>query len=248
MQLAEGKKRVGESRGLGVCFKESDYIVKTIDTKEELFKSYRLRYRIFCEELGWVPQNADAVETDGYDGNAVSFGVFDPFGGLSAYLRLIMPGEPFMIEREFLSMVNPEHVIRREKDTAEISRFCLAPESRRDAVTGDFGYHTLSDVLLKGIYRWCTLNGIRYLYGVTEQKIHRLACAKGFPFKLIGEPQHMPDGVIAVAMMLDWREFETMNKTKRPKLIEWFSRYQSVPPRRQWQRHEAGLRHQAFAL
>ena len=153
-----------------------------------------------------------------------------------------------MIEKEFLSMVSPEHKIRREKDTAEISRLCLAPESRRDTVEGDFGHHSISVVLLKGIYRWCALNGIRYLYAVTEQKIYRLACAKGFPFKLIGEPQHMPDGVVAVAMMLDWREFETMNKTKRPKLIEWFSRYQSVPSRTQSQRHETGLRHPVFAL
>lgn len=248
MQVTKSRKPGSGSHGSGVCFGESGYVVRNIATEKDFFKSYRLRHRIFCDELGWVSPNADGLETDGYDGNAESFGVFDPFDGLSAYLRLIMPGEPFMIEREFLSMVSPDHEIRREKDTAEISRLCLAPESRRYMVAGDYGYHSISVVLLKGIYRWCTLNGIRYLYAVTEQKIYRLACSKGFPFRLIGEPKRMPDGVVVVAMMLDWREFETQSQVKRPRLREWFNQYPPVPAQAQWQPRETGLRRPAFAI
>src|SRR5512143_1307424 len=216
----------------GVSFDEADYNVRTITTEEDLVKSYRLRHEVFCHELGWVPAQPDGMEIDDYDTRAVGFGVFDAGDELEAYLRLVLPGDPFMIEKEFLSMVDPGHRIRREKDTAEISRLCIAREARRHMVSGDFGYHSISVVLLKGIYQWCKRNGVRFLYAVTEQKIYRLACAKGFPFKLIGEPRHMPDGVVAVAMLLDWEEFLTSNRESRPKLLEWFNRSQEAPGRR----------------
>ena len=240
MSVMTGEKR-------DVSFDEAGYLVRSMTEGPEILESYRLRHDVFCDELGWVAPNAGRAEIDSYDGNAVPFGVFDPSGGLAAYLRLIMPGEQFMIEKEFLDMVDPGHKIRKEADTAEISRLCIATRSRRDVVPGDYGSHSVSVVLLKGIYRWCKLNRVRFLYAVTEQKIFRLACAKGFPFRLIGEPLLMPDGVVAVAMMLDWEEFEFTSALKRPIMAEWFSLYRtaSAPVRPQPRGH--GLQHQVFA-
>jgi N-acyl amino acid synthase of PEP-CTERM/exosortase system len=239
-----GKRNLNE---FDLSYNEAEYTVKTIGSESEYYKSFRLRHQVFCEELGWVPKNIEQVEVDDYDDNAIPIGVFDLFGRLYSYLRLIMPGEPFMIEREFLSMVGPGHKIRREDDTAEISRLCIAPDLRREMVHGEYGSHSTSVVLLKGIYKWCKLSGIRYLYAVTEEKIYRLACAKGFPFKLIGEPTHMPDGVVAVAMILDWNEFEAQSALKRPRMAEWFTQYRSISFQKRSPQRAGGSQRQVFA-
>ncbi len=234
-------------KGSHVCFYEGDYSVRDISTEDDLMKSYRLRHEIFCGELGWVPPNPEMIEIDNYDEKAISFGVFNPQNKLASYLRLLTAEGAFMIEQEFSEMVSADHSIRHDKDTAEISRLCIAQESRRDLVSTECGKHSTSVIILKGIYTWCKINGVRYLYAVTEYKIYRLACAKGFPFKLIGEPKTMPDGVVAVAMLLDWEEFEFINTIKRPELIKWFNLYRSIPIGTQLPRHESYLRRQAFA-
>jgi len=128
-----------------------------------------------------------------------------------------------MIENEFLSLVDPQHVIRKERDTAELSRLCVAPASRQDKIAGNFGIHHISMLLFKGVYQWCFKNHIRNLYAVTEHKIYKLLCIKGFPCKLVGNPHVMPDGVLAVAFIIDLKEWEATYLPKNPKLLNWFS-------------------------
>jgi acyl homoserine lactone synthase len=210
---------------------ENDYIVRNLFEPADLRKAYELRHLIFAEELGWVSKTDAGLETDDYDRNAVSFGVFDRMNTLSAYMRLIMAGKPFMMEKEFSFLVSPEHRIRKGMDTAEVSRLCVAPGARNDTISGNFGLHSTSIFLLKGVYQWCLKNQVDYLYAVTEEKIYRLYRAKGFPFKLIGEPRQMPDGVIAAALIMDWREFEDINRLKRPKMFNWFCQSSSIRPR-----------------
>jgi len=225
-----GLKSVGRvsEETTSIWYKEGEYTVKNISSEDELLQAFRLRHEVFCDELGWVPQTPDRFEMDDYDDYAVSFGIFDADSELVAYLRLIMPTNRFMMEREFRYMVSPDHTIRKEHDTAEISRLCIAHDARRDQADTDFGKHTLSVALLKGVYRWCELNGIRYLYAVTEDKVYRIARARGFTFELIGEPISMPDGINVVVIKLDWDEFEKTTYPKRPRLAKWFSQYIST--------------------
>jgi acyl homoserine lactone synthase len=158
-----------------------------------------------------------------------------------------MPGRQFMMEREFLSLVDPGHRIRKEQDTAEISRLCVAPEARSNRTAGNFDVHKISLALFKGVYQWCMLNKIRYLYAVTELKVYRLYCLKGFPYRLIGHPTRMPDGVTVVAVMLDWQEFESMNSVRRPVLIDWFKSARLSRRSQQSQPHGTCLKHLASA-
>ena len=210
---------------------ENDYIVRNLAEAGDLQKAYQLRHLIFAEELGWVLKTESGLEQDDYDKNAVAFGVFDKMNNLSAYMRLIMAGKPFMMENEFSFLVSPEHHIRKGMDTAEVSRLCVAPGARNDTISGNFGLHSTSIFLLKGVYQWCLQNHVNCLYAVTEEKIYRLYRAKGFPFKLIGEPRQMPDGVIAAALIMDWREFEELNKLKRPRMFSWFRQSNSMSPK-----------------
>jgi N-acyl amino acid synthase of PEP-CTERM/exosortase system len=230
-----------------ILLQEENSVVKTIADERDKIQAHRLRHRIFCDELKWVLRSTNDMESDEYDRNAVFFGVFDEGRKLVSFLRLIMPGRQFMMEKEFLSLVDPGHRIRKEQDTAEISRLCVAPEARHDHKSGNFDVHRISLILFKGVYQWCMLNKIRYLYAVTEQKVSRLYCLKGFPFRSIGNPARMPDGVTVVAVMLDWYEFEALNAVKRPSLFDWFkqarlSRHPSQSPR-----HGTCCRHSASA-
>lgn len=152
-----------------------------------------------------------------------------------------------MLEREFLSLVGIKHEIRKEYDTVEVSRLCVAPEARSNVVSINFGIHRISMLLYKGVYHWCIRNNIRYLYLVVEYKIYRLLKAKGFPCKRIGEPQTMPDGVTAVATIMDWREFESLNTVKRPDMLRWFTQYQTLLVQGLLQQPDFSLQRQTFA-
>lgn len=225
-----------EGNMLSLLIHDGGFIVKTLTDEKGKFQAYRLRHRIFAQELQWIPQREDGLERDDYDKNAVHFGVFNEHKKLLAYLRLIMPDKYFMIEREFISLVGPEHKIRKERDTVEISRLCVSPEEGNNKIFCNFGVYNASIFLFKGVYQWCIRNNIRYLYAVAEQKVYRLFCTKGFPYKLIGKPKIMQDGVIAVAVIMDWKEFEGLNIIKRPKLVNWFTQCQSTPV--QWQQQQ----------
>ncbi|MBU0456482.1 MAG: GNAT family N-acetyltransferase [Gammaproteobacteria bacterium] len=203
-------------------FYGGDFVVKNIVNEEEKIQVYRLRHRIFCEELRWVPQKEEGLEMDDYDKDAIFFGVFNKQKKLVAFLRLILSNGHFMIEREFFSLVYSRHKIRKARDTVEVSRLCVAPEARDRMITGNFGLHNISMLLYKGVYHWCIRHDIRYLYLVVEAKIYRLLRIQGFPCRLIGEPKVMPDKVTAVAAIIYWREFERLSALKHSQMMRWF--------------------------
>lgn len=222
-------------------------MAKELRDEDEKTQAYHLRYRIFCEELKWVPPTADLMEKDDYDDHAIFLGLLDRQNRLVAFIRIILPDIPFMLEKEFLSLVNPIYRLRKEDDTAEISRLCIAPEVRKEVISGFFGRYTLSMLLYKSVYHWSIRNQIRYLYMVVEDRIYRLLHARGFPCRLIGDPKMMPDGVIAVAAILDWEEFEILNRVKRPAMWGWFNQYRSDQVPSQLQQPEPYLQHQVFS-
>ncbi|MDA8326529.1 MAG: hypothetical protein M0033_09970 [Nitrospiraceae bacterium] len=202
---------------------ENGYIVKAISAGNELRQAYALRHKIFAEELHWVPVTPDGLEIDGYDTlEATGFGVFFE-GSILAYIRFIPASLPFMIDKDFAVLMDPAHVIRREPDTGEISRFCVSTESRRKLPSGQYTFM----FLLKGLYHWCALRNIRYIYSVVETKVFRLCYAKGIISKPVGTPLVMPDGTEAVAVIIDWRLFDEINKRQRPSMYQWFTQNQS---------------------
>ena len=175
------------------------------------------------------------------------FGVFDTQNRLLAHMRLIRAENDFMMEREFLSLIGNGHKIRKEPDTIELTRCCITSEARTYKISTEFGSFDIFSLLFKGIYHWCLKNDIEYVYGVTDYRVYRLLHIKGLPFKLINKPHTMPDGVVAVGVIMNWREFEYINKEKRPKILKWFTQYQAVPVQWQPQQPEAYLQHQVFA-
>jgi acyl homoserine lactone synthase len=174
-----------------------------------------------------VPRSETLLEIDDYDRHTSFIGVFDRAGSLVAFMRLTLPGTPYMIEKEFSSLIGPWHALRRERDTTEASRSCVAAEARKLFVRGSFGPHRLSMLVYKGVYHWCRRNGVRYVYIVIEEKLYRMLRAKGFESHLTGAPVTMPDGCVIMGAVIDWTEFVALNLVKRPDFAKWFTLYGS---------------------
>ncbi len=213
----------------GMVIREAGFVLKNLVSEDEKIQAYRLRHRIFCEELGWLPRSRSLLETDEYDKYTTSLGIFDRQHVLVACTRVASPGTPFMIEKEFSSLIDPLHKIRKENDIAEVSRSCVAPEARRLSVYGTFGACRVSMLIYKVAYQWCSVNNIRYVYTVVEPRLYRALRAQGFQMQLVGAPVTMPDGCVAMAAIIDWQEFVSVNASKRPEFAKWFATYQSAP-------------------
>ena len=210
-----------------LCIRADRYTVKTLNTWRERMPAYRLRHIVFAEQLRWVPPSEDRHEIDGYDALAVHFAVTDDQENVLAYVRLLSADRQFMMEKEFLSVIGDRNVIRKGADTCELTRFCVAPAARTAVIRTAHGPFDVMAFLFKGVYAWCRERNIRFIYGITDRTIHKFLKIKGYPYEMIGEPKSMPDGVIARAVFLDWREFESVNAGKKPELLEWYG-YKSM--------------------
>ncbi|UJX41727.1 GNAT family N-acetyltransferase [Desulfovibrio sp. JY] len=206
-----------------VNFNSAEIIEAHVIHDDAIEVAYRLRHKVFAEELGWVHQSKQRLERDAYDKGAEHFGVFRGEKLLS-YLRLVSP-PCYMLDTDFSNLVSTKHKLRKMNDTREVSRLCVSMDERDTKVNTAIGSVGVSMLLYRCVYRRCVEINVRYLYLVVEYKVFRLLKMFGFPCKCVGEPTRMPDGVIAVAAIMDWREFEDTNERKRPDFMVWFNQY-----------------------
>ena len=55
---------VQEARQIAFC--EGEFLLKTLESEEELRQAYHLRQRVVAEKLTWVLQRKDQLESDVY--------------------------------------------------------------------------------------------------------------------------------------------------------------------------------------
>lgn len=202
-----------------VEFYEGDFLVKTLETKEEMTKAYQLRHRVFAEQLKWVPQTEDRQEMDMYDLWGVTVGLFGGDGALLGMARLLPSSGEFMLGNEFGALLPSEYVIRKEQDTAEITRLAVHPDIQDPKLST----RVLLGVL-KGIYQWAVENEIRYYYLEVEHRFLRALRMLGFPCEPVGPVVKLPPaGAEAVAALYDMARFDEENGRKRPSFLEWIS-------------------------
>jgi acyl homoserine lactone synthase len=200
-----------------IGFREGRYTIATLVTEDERRAGYRLRHKVFAEMLQWVPCREDGMETDDYDADGISLGIFNDSAQLVAVVRLLPPSGRFMLEQEFRSFLSPDHRIRKTPDTTEITRLTVDPDS------GDKGlYAGLMRLLLKAIYQWCLANEVRYCYLEVEQQLFRILRALGFPCERIGPLVQLPPAqAMSLAAFLDLDRFRT--ERRRPAFVDWIT-------------------------
>lgn len=202
-----------------VYFIEEELCIREIEKEKDHLKAFQLRHEVYCKMLRWVDVSPDGLEIDRYDFFSTSLGVFEPGGGLLGVIRIIPSDSLFMLEKDFLTLVSPDHHIRKECDTAEITRLTtLIPLHL--TVTKQ---HRVSMLLYKGVYHWSLLNGVRYLYFVIEKRFFRVLNRVGFPCVPIGPVTILGEGVQTVAVLLDWESFRLEAGVHRPNFLDWIA-------------------------
>ncbi len=205
-----------------ICFFEQGLVIKNLNSTRDKEVAYRLRHKVFAEELGWVAEQDDCMEIDEYDREMVFFGVMDKQGEVLGYLRVALPEHKFMLDREFSVVLNGKD-FQRSEQLIEITRLCVMPKARKMQVSTSGGNQFISSLLFKGIYHWCLANNIHSCCMVVEYKIFRLLRMRGFPCEQVGSPYKMPDGVMAVAASFPWRKFEQIHHERQSSFIQWFA-------------------------
>jgi acyl homoserine lactone synthase len=206
-------------RNRGVEFREDGLLVKTLCDGEELKASYRLRHHVFAKRLQWVTSSDDGIEVDSYDAFATSVGVFDSDHQLRGIFRMVNPPYPFMLESEFRACLLPGCEIRKERDTAEISRLAI------DQNLTDRGLSIrLMQVLFKGVYQWSMQNEIRFLYMVVEKRFLRVLRGMGFTCEAISPAVFLPPaGALSIAAVLDWKKYQDICPEKQLGFFQWIN-------------------------
>jgi acyl homoserine lactone synthase len=202
------------------CFLDQELRTKALMTKEEKDAAYHLRHQVFAEELGWVPRNENAREMDAYDGNCTMIGLFAD-NHLIACLRILLSTQPFMLEKEFYTIIN-DYKILKTPETIEVTRFCIASNVRKSKVSTNFGMFPIMMALEKAFYNWCRSNEKDIVYMVVSNHFFRLLNLMGMPCSTVAPAVTMPDGVTALAAISSWTAFEEYNSKKNPALLTWF--------------------------
>lgn len=204
-------------------FREHGFVVKTLHG-EELAQSYRLRHKVFAESLKWVPETEDRQEIDLYDLWGVSVGLIRNDGAVVGVARLLPSSGQFMLEKEFGALLPDDYQVRKDSDTAEITRLAVDPDIRDRGLTSK-----MMLALLKGVYQWAVENDIRYYYLEVEHRFFRTLRALGFPCEMVGTPVVLPPaGASSVAALYDMVRFDEENAIRKPQFLNWMSSIETL--------------------
>jgi len=206
---------IQETRKIAFC--EGEFLVKVLESKEELRQAYHLRHRVFAETLKWVPERQDQLESDVYDAWSACIGLFSNEEQLLGMVRMTPAPLPFMLESEFSGCLVGPHRVRKQLDTAEITRLAVDPMITDRGLSAK-----LMRTIFKGMYHWTLANGIRYTYLVVESRLLRVVQRIGWPCQAISAPVALPPAdVLSVAALLDLEEFRSTSALKRPDMLKW---------------------------
>lgn len=201
-------------------FQEHGYRIAWRLTPSELRKVSELRAEVFCRELGWTGSPEDRVERDEFDDDSTHVAVLDEQSEVIGAVRMIKSRAPWMLDTVFSALASASG-ITKGSDTAEASRLVVHRRWRGRRLTNGV---RACDLIYKAAYVYCRTNGIRYLYMVTSDLVIELMQRSGLPCRAISAPRQMPDGVCAVAAVLDWNRIREI-----PTLADWYESGWQVP-------------------
>ncbi len=203
-------------------FTEAGLTVRLAHSLADQDQVHRLRHKVFCEQLHWVPARADGRECDHYETGAVTLAVFTPDDRIVGLCRLIPGHRPFMLERDFKALVGPGQILRKGPDAAEATRLTALSEPTAGIRPG-----LVSALLYKGIYRWARAQAVRFLYLVVETRYLCRLRRHGFPCRAIGPATSLAHEMPCVAALLDWEAFLIQARAYPSAFTQWIT--ETVP-------------------
>ena len=151
-----------------------------IRDEERLERLYRFRYRMYVEQLGWLPANEEGLLHDEYDAYAFNYAAFEGDEVVGS-IRMV-PDNPHGLPFERCSPLNG---FRSGKRLVELCRFVVADEHRG---------HILPGLLMKTGYQRAIMEGSTHVTldaylgtGTSSQLYEKMG------YEPISEPFHDPD-------------------------------------------------------
>ena len=202
--------------------------IARVTEEQDLRRLFAFRYRIYVEELGWLPASCETdlpsevrVEdglpllTDEYDEAAANYAAFDEADEVVGSVRVIADG-PLGLPLERCS---PLDGYRRGKRLAEICRL---------AVCRDMRCTRLASLLMKAGWQCADDLGATHVvmdtYIDERRKTHELYLWMGF--KALGDPHPDPNyewSLPVVPLGLDCSAAERDWQSTRPTLLAFFA-------------------------
>ena len=226
---------------------------RMLRSAEDLRKSFRLRYEVYCEEQGFLPTGdyPEGIETDAYDDRSLHFGSFNGKDDVVGTVRLVHgTGLHEMPMWDHCSLY-PEQETRFHKisNLVEVSRLAVSKQYRRRANDGQYGLDssglekrdpmdrrrtTFPTVLrlYRVMYHALKQQGIEHVVASMEVSLYRILRALRFPFHEIG-PEADYYGPVR-PFYLHLPELDHQLAWSRPQLLQYFNegldtKYQALP-------------------
>jgi N-acyl-L-homoserine lactone synthetase len=157
----------------------------------------RFRHQVFREELGWLPESGDGLDRDEYDAFSDNYAVLAQNKVLGS-VRLTQGHHPFMLEREFLSLLSADTRLYKDACCAEITRMAVSADcrGRRPEAVARLLYFIL--------YQWARARRIRVMYFVVEPKFLSHLRQLGFPVFALADARVLSGDVLSQAGYLNW--------------------------------------------
>lgn len=199
---------------VGVSKVEIDFSCVHPSTAEEHFAAQNLRYRVYVEEMGFIPlrslNHEEMVERDFYDmaGRSIAFFIHKKISSNIqpvAYLRLILGSKvdilPCFKHLDICEPKFPQHAL------SEISRLIIDKQFRGSKSRDIIRYLTWSMVC------YCVLHGIEECYAAIEPTTFRLLSSIGLrPITVGAKGSYMGSVLPVVFRIRDVLNYDTMRR------------------------------------
>ncbi len=120
--------------------------------------AFRLRHRIFVEELGWTDLRCiDGMETDRFDDGAAIHMFLHSEKKLVAYQRLLPTINPYLLSEIYPHLCETD--LPRDEAIWEWTRFAVEPGFRK----GDKNLSPAGNIMLSGIVEWGLSHGVNQI-------------------------------------------------------------------------------------
>jgi acyl-homoserine lactone synthase len=178
--------------------------------RDEMEQAYRLRHKVFVEEMGWTDlAKPDGREIDQFDNKYAVHMLYIEDGKVLGYQRMLPSTRPHL-----LSDVTPE-LCDVERPVGphiwECSRHCVARGHREKGRVAS----PIANAILSGMVEWCLECGISTAIVEIEPtallrfvQLHFRPMPLGLPRDIGGQ------NIIAVTLTFDWRTLERLKELR----------------------------------
>lgn len=137
-----------------------------------------LRYRVFCEEKKWIPENQDKTDIDEFDELDVKhFACLDENGRVVGYFRLLPTTGPYMLKDVFPILMGGKPC-PSDARILESSRFVMDRNLAQDR-NGLGNIAKVTSALLIALFEYAEANDIKAVVSVCDTSVEKILRRSG---------------------------------------------------------------------